>query len=127
MPADGAVVRAQVGRQVAAMVGAGVARGTVEAAAVPDEPALGHRVEVLAPHDLANRALQADLRQRVRGAIAELTPEDEANGHPPSTLPLVTAIATADRGVRSRSTAPAASRPPRRGRCRRTPASADTA
>ena len=63
------------------MVRAGVARRTVEAAPVPDQPAPGQRVLVGAPDELAHRPLQPQLRQRIGLRIAELTTEDEADGH----------------------------------------------
>src|SRR4051794_8960237 len=50
--ADRAVVLAQIGDEVAAVLRAGVARRAVEATPVPDEPAPGQRVLVGAPDEL---------------------------------------------------------------------------
>src|SRR3954452_11223277 len=76
---DRAVVLAQVGDEIGAVLRAGVAGGTVEAAPVPDEPAPGQHVLIRAPDDLPHRLLQAQLRQRVGLGFAELTTKDEAN------------------------------------------------
>src|SRR4051794_24377748 len=78
---DRPVVLAQVGDEVAAMVRAGVARRSVEAAPVPDEPASGHRVLVGAPDELAHGPAQPQIRQRIGLSVAVLTAEDEADGH----------------------------------------------
>src|SRR3954453_2932987 len=78
---DRAVVLAQGGDEVAAVLGAGVAWMAVEAATVKDQPLARHRVLVGAPGPLAHRLLEAELGHRVRLRVAELTPEDETYGH----------------------------------------------
>jgi hypothetical protein len=81
MGAERAVVHAQVGDEVTAMVGARVARRPVVPSPAPDEPALRHRVDVDAEPVAAHRALEAELRQRVGTAVTELTAEAQADRH----------------------------------------------
>src|SRR4051794_4118283 len=79
VPPDAAVVLAQVGGQIAAVVRAGIADRAERSAPVPHEPAAGQSIEVLAA--AAQLPLEAALRLVVRDGVAELTAEDHPDGH----------------------------------------------
>ena len=81
MEADGAVVLAEVGDEVAAVLLAGVAGRAEEASAVEDEPAAGESVLVFAERGLAHGLDEADLGQGVGLRVAVLAAEAQADRH----------------------------------------------
>src|SRR6185295_6005118 len=83
VPPDAPVVLAQVGGQIAAVIRTRVADRPEGTAPVPHQPAPGQGVEVLAADQLAQLALEAALGLGVGDRGAELTAEDDADGHEP--------------------------------------------
>ncbi len=83
MRADAAVVLADLGLELAAMVAARVTVASVEAASVPHQPVTGVGVEVGAEEQLLELRLERAPRRRVGLGAAELTPEEDLDRHQP--------------------------------------------
>src|SRR3954453_22011768 len=85
--ADRSVVLAQHRLEVAAVLAAGVARGAVDAAAVPGQPVPGVGLDVLAEAQVEHLALERRLRLVVRARPADVAGEDRPDRHGPAGYP----------------------------------------
>jgi len=75
------VVLYEVGAKIGAVFGARIEVWPVRSASVPDQPAAGPRIHVLAEAKVEELALDRDLRECVRLTRAEVTPKDHPIGH----------------------------------------------